>query len=109
MQIGERLMSLRQKNKQSLQQVADAIGVSKAHIWELEKGRSANPSFDLVRRLAKHFGVGFDVLTGDNDEPSSNEMQVERINRGLDELSDRDRDVVEQMIRTLKQSAAGAD
>lgn len=107
MQIGEQLMSLRQKNKQSLQQVADAIGVSKAHVWELEKGRSANPSFDLVQRLAKHFGVDIDVLTGDSEEPGSQEMQVERINRGLDELSDRDRDVVEQMIRTLKQSTPG--
>ena len=44
MQISERLFSLRQKSGQSLQQVADAIGVSKAHVWELEKGRSTNPS-----------------------------------------------------------------
>ena len=50
MQIGERLFSLRQKSGQSLQQVADAVGVSKAHVWELEKGHSQNPSFDLVRR-----------------------------------------------------------
>ena len=101
MQIGERLFSLRQKAGQSLQEVADAVGVSKAHVWELEKGRSTNPSFELVRKLAHHFGVSVDVLAGDAAEPGAKEMQVERIHRGLDALSQRDREVVEAMIRTL--------
>ena len=51
--------------------MAEAVGVSKAHIWELEKGHSQNPSFDLVRRLAKHFGVGMEVLAGEDDEPDA--------------------------------------
>lgn len=40
---------------ESLQQVADAIGASKAHIWELESNRSKNPSLDLLQKLAGHF------------------------------------------------------
>ena len=108
MQIGEKLFSLRQKSGQSLQQVADAVGVSKAHVWELEKGRSANPSFDLVRKLAAHFGVSIDVLAGDGDEPDGEVMQVQRINRGLDELSPGDRTVVEAMIAAMKNRVAGA-
>lgn len=101
MPISERLFSLRQKSGQSLQEIADAVGVSKAHVWELEKGRSSNPSFDLVSKLAKHFGVSLDVLTGDANEPDPEAMQVERIHRGLDELSERDRGVVEEMIRMM--------
>ena len=65
MSVGARIEELRRRKGQSLQQVADAVGVSKAHIWELEKGRSSNPSFELVRRLAKHFGVSVEVLAGD--------------------------------------------
>lgn len=109
MQISERLFSLRQKSAQSLQEVADAVGVSKAHIWELEKGRSANPSFELVSKLAKHFGVSLDVLTGDSKEPSAEGMQVDRIHRGLDQLSERDRSVVEEMIRTMNAKPPGKD
>ncbi len=109
MQISERLFSLRQKSTQSLQEVADAVGVSKAHIWELEKGRSANPSFELVSKLAKHFGVSLDVLTGDSMEPSAEGMQVDRIHRGLDQLSERDRSVVEEMIRTMRAKPPGRD
>ena len=106
MQIGERLFSLRTKSGQSLQYVADAVGVSKAHVWELEKGRSANPSFELVRKLAQHFGVGLDVLTGSSAEPDDEALQIERIHRGLEGLSERDRAVVEDLIRTMRSKPA---
>ena len=102
MQIGERLCELRQKSGESLQQVADAAGVSKAHVWELEKGRSRNPSFDLVRALARHFGVSIDVLVGKADAPTMKEQRIDRIHRDLNELSDRDRRIVEQMIQSLR-------
>ena len=105
MQIGERLFNLRQKSGQSLQAVADAIGISKAHVWELEKGRSKNPSFDLVQKLAKHFGVSIDTLVGMADEPDASALQIERLNRGFEELSGGDRAVVEQMINALKARA----
>ena len=100
--IGERLFSLRQKTKESLQEVADLVGVSKAHVWELEKGRSKNPSFELVQKLAAHFTVSVDVLTGSGEEPDAKELQVGRLNRGFEELSDRDRDIVEQMIKSMR-------
>ena len=102
MNIGEHLFSLRQKSGESLQAVADKVGVSKAHVWELEKGRSRNPSFDLVRKLANHYGVSVDVLTGDAAEPASKALQIDRIHRELGELSERDRTVVEEMIRILQ-------
>ena len=105
MNIAERLFSLRQKSEQSLQQVADAVGVSKAHIWELEKGRTKNPSFELVQKLARHFGVSIDALVGDAEEPNAASLQVERLHRGLEGLSDGDRAVVEDMIRSLKARA----
>lgn len=105
MDIGERLFNLRQKSGESLQQVAEAIGISKAHVWELEKGRSKNPSFELVRKLAKHFGVSIDELIGAADEPDAARLQVERVHRGLEDLSEGDRAVVEDMIRALKARA----
>ena len=55
MAIGERLKALRISSGESLQQVADAIGASKAHIWELESNKSKNPSLDLLRKIATHF------------------------------------------------------
>jgi len=105
MNIGERLFELRQKSGESLQQVADAVGVSKPHVWELEKGRSKNPSFELVRALARHFGVSIDVLVGEEVAPSMKEQRIDRIHRDLKDLSDRDRLIVEDMIRSLRDRA----
>lgn len=101
MELGDRLNSLRRKSGQSLQNVADAIGVSKAHIWELEKGRSSNPSFELMQKLAAHFGVGVGVLTGETEEPAIQDLQIERIHRDLKSLSGRDRGIIEEMVRSM--------
>ena len=57
MTIGSKVKELRARKGQSLQQVADAVGASKAHVWEIEAEKSANPSLDLLTKLAKHFGV----------------------------------------------------
>ena len=107
MHMGERLHSLRQKSGQSLQAVADAVGISKAHIWEMEKGHSKNPSFDLVRKLAKHFGVSINALVGEEEEPDADTLQIERIHRGLEDLSERDRAIVEETIRVMKARSEG--
>jgi len=71
-------------------------------------GRSKNPSFELVRKLAHHYGVSIDVLTGSTDEPAPRDLQIERIHRELGELTDRDRDVVADMIRLLKEKNSPA-
>jgi transcriptional regulator with XRE-family HTH domain len=105
MSLNERLFELRQASKASLQTVADAVGVSKAHIWELEKGRTANPSFDLVQKLAKFFGVTPDALTGAADVPHPEEQQIERIHRDLKDLSSRDRMIIEEMVKSMRNTA----
>jgi transcriptional regulator with XRE-family HTH domain len=55
MAVGDRIKEMRMRRGESLQQVADAISASKAHIWELESNRSKNPSLDLLQKLAGHF------------------------------------------------------
>lgn len=107
MDIGERLFNLRQKSGESLQEIAAKVGVSKAHVWELEKGRSKNPSFDLVRKLARHFGVSIEVLTGEAEEPQQKDVEIAQINRGLEALSERDREIVRQMIETMSAKSGG--
>ena len=69
MSLANKLKELRLKKGQSLQQVADGVGVSKAHIWELERGSSTNPGLELLRKLAAHFSVTVAFLTDDEGEP----------------------------------------
>lgn len=69
MSLATKLKDLRVKSGQSLQHVADGVGVSKAHIWQLERGDSTNPSLDLLRGLADHYKVTVAFLS-DESEPS---------------------------------------
>ena len=65
MSLATRLKELRAKKKISLQDLADQIGASKAHLWDLETGRSKNPSIELLIALSKAFAVGVADLVGE--------------------------------------------
>ena len=64
--LAARLNQLRCERGSRCRTVATAVGVSKAHIWELEKGRADNPSMGLVTRLAEHFGVSVAYMIGED-------------------------------------------
>jgi transcriptional regulator with XRE-family HTH domain len=55
--FADRLRDLRRARGESLQQTAEAVGASKAHISDLERGAARNPGLELVRALAAHFDV----------------------------------------------------
>src|SRR3712207_2448427 len=86
MGVGARIATLRLKAGQSLWQVADAVGVSNAHIWELEKGRTDNPSMALVARLADHFGVSIRFLVGEDIEAPDADEELARMFQQAREL-----------------------
>lgn len=62
--MAERMADLRKRRKLSLQDVADRAGVSKAHIWEIEAGRSRNPTIATAAGIASALGVSLDYLIG---------------------------------------------
>jgi transcriptional regulator with XRE-family HTH domain len=101
MSLGVRLAKLRRKKGQSLQQVADAVEVSKAHIWELEKGRADNPSMALVTRLADHFGVSVAYLVGEDIESGDAEGQLQRMFRQAKKLDANERAILDDMMKSL--------
>ena len=62
------LKTLRMRKGESLQQLADAVGVSKPHIWQLERGESKNPSLELLKKLAQHFDTTIAALIEDEGQ-----------------------------------------
>jgi transcriptional regulator with XRE-family HTH domain len=101
MALGPRLTELRLKKNQSLQDVADAVGVSKAHVWELEKGRAQNPSMGLVSRLADHFGVSVASLVGEDIDAADADPTLARMFRQARELDPDDLKLLDDMMRSL--------
>ena len=62
--IAERIKDLRQFRQMSLQDVADAAGLSKPHVWNLEKGISDNPGVQTVAAIADALGTSLAYMLG---------------------------------------------
>jgi len=97
MSLGARLKQLRIKKNKSLQEVADAVKASKAHIWEIEQGRSKNPSMDLLSGLADYFDVSVSYLVGEN--PDEEEAELVAMYRVLKKLTPSERERMRAIMR----------
>jgi len=101
MSFATRIAALRREKGQSLNDVAEAVGVSKAHVWQLERGDAANPSMNLVRRMADHFGVTVAYLAGEDVDADDADPEVARMFRQAAELDPGDRAVIDDMIQSF--------
>jgi transcriptional regulator with XRE-family HTH domain len=100
MALKDRLTRLRLAKDESLQQVADAVGASKAHIWQLEKGRTDNPSMALLRNLADHFALTVAALVGEDPE-AAEDAKLRRMFRQAGDLGPEDVDLLDDMMQML--------
>jgi transcriptional regulator with XRE-family HTH domain len=102
MSLAAKLRELRLRKSKSLQQVADDVGASKAHIWDLETGKSTNPSIDLLKNLSRCFDVTVADLIGENPEADSQDSEVVAMYRDLKELTPADREALRGLMEHLK-------
>jgi transcriptional regulator with XRE-family HTH domain len=102
MAFAEKLKKLRMKKKASLQQVADAVGSSKAHIFDLEKGTSANPSKELLLKLADYFHTSVSDLVGEDPNAPDEEPQLIALYRDLKTLEPDDRETIRLLMERIR-------
>ena len=107
--LGAKLTQLRLKTGASLQDIAEAVGASKAHIWQLEKGKAANPSMTVIQRLADHFGVSVSYLVGEDHDAPDADVELQRMFRQAQTLDDRERAILDGMLKQLLQTRDKTD
>lgn len=101
--FGARLRTYRMKKGLSLQKLADAIGASKAHIYELETGKSTNPSLTLLTALSRALEVPIKDLIGESDEIADKESpQLAPLFRDLRELPPEALDIIQTLTEKLR-------
>ncbi len=66
--LGTRIKLLRELRDMSLQAVADAAGLTKSHIWEMEQGKSTNPTVNAVWGISAALCVSPSMLLGLDDK-----------------------------------------
>lgn len=62
--IQARMAQARADRSMSLEEVAQASGLTKSHVWELEKGRSRNPTIRAVWGISRALAVSPAWLLG---------------------------------------------
>lgn len=111
--FGLRLRRLREAKKLTLQQVADAVGCTKAYIWKLEMKEGQRPSAERVHALAKVLGVTMEDVMGDTldkvPQASPEGVQFFREYAGMtDEEKQRYRQALDLMFGSRKDEAGKA-
>ncbi|GMA56635.1 helix-turn-helix protein [Alicyclobacillus sacchari] len=71
MQLGRRLRQLREERGLTLAEVADAAGISISHLSAIENGTRPNPSFLVVAKLARTYGVPIDSFLDSDALPNA--------------------------------------
>ncbi|MGF3025603.1 helix-turn-helix domain-containing protein [Methylobacterium aquaticum] len=62
--IAKRTREMREERGWSLQTLADRATLAKSHVWNLESGRTTNPSLGTIVAIATALGVSLDNLAG---------------------------------------------
>ena len=107
MSLGQKIKIERARKGLSLQDVAEAVGASKAHIWVLERGASKNPSMDLLVALAKTFKISVADLIG---EPTASDViapDMVALYHKLRDLTGEDLEVMNRIAEGLKAAKVG--
>lgn len=83
MDIGKRITEIREEIGQSQSGLARAVGISQSAISQIEAGER-NPSFEMLRQIARALGVSIPHLVGAEVEGlAPNEVTHFRNYRGL--------------------------
>lgn len=109
MSFARRLHELRIAKRYSLQDVANAAGISKAHVWNLEKGLAENPSMELVVKLADLFRVRVSDLVGENPDAPDEDPAMVAMFRDLKTLGERDREMIAALMEQMKRRSKDAN
>lgn len=107
MSLATTLKQLRLRSGLSLQAVADKIDASKAHVWELEQGKSQNPTLKLLKELADLYKVPLSRLIGELPDENAEKDDLLVMFRDLKGLDEGDIETLKNLIEAMKNKQRG--
>ena len=112
MSFSERFIRLRKQQDMTQQQMADAIGIHVTQVKRYEAG-SAQPSLDIIKKIATTFNVPTDVLIfeeGDRQLRKDLQLKFEAVQQMSEEDQRTIRSLLDGMIlKHRAQQTLGAD
>lgn len=99
--FGEKMRKARMAKKATLEDLANAIGSSKAYVWQLENKKSAKPSADLLLKIANFLAVSPDFLLDDGREEQTETQLDDAFFRTFQRLSESDKRYIHRIMTGL--------
>lgn len=111
MSFASQLKSMRMRKGKSLQELADEIGISKPHLWDLESGRAKNPTREVLEKISGFFRVPISTLLGEGEEGlnDSDDQRLRVMFRELRDLKPGDLELMEAMLQKLRETRKQRD
>lgn len=100
-EVREKLRKARTAKKATLEDLAEAIGSSKAYVWQLENKKSAKPSADLLLKIANFLAVSPDFLLDDDREEQTEAQLDDAFFRTFRRLSESDKRYIHRIMTGL--------
>lgn len=102
--FGEKLRKARTDRHQTLEQLAEAIGSSKAYVWQLENKKNAKPSAELLLKIANYLGESPDFFLDDGLIERSENQVEDAFFRKFQRLSDDDKRYIDRVVSDIDRS-----
>lgn len=103
--LGDKLRELRKKHGFTLEKLAEAAGLSKSYLWELENRDSQRPSAEKLKSLADVLGVSAAYfLEDDVREPEERHMD-EAFYRNYQQLDGPAKEQLRLILETFKKKS----
>ena len=67
--FGERLLEIRKKNRETQEQLGEAIGLVKSRISDMERGKLTT-TVEKIVLICEHYQVSANYLLGLSDDPT---------------------------------------
>ena len=103
--LGITLRQIRKGKNLTLRAVQERTGISNAYLSQVETGKIARPSPNVLFKLAKLYGTSYERLLSlaGHPLPVNNKPAISsRLQENLEDLSDEEKERVFEYIRFLK-------
>ena len=99
--FGEKLRKIRTSKNKTLEELAKAIGSSKAYVWQLENKKNAKPSAELLLKISKYFSKSPEFFIDDSFVIQSEPQLEDAFFRKFKKLSEDDKRYIDRIMSGL--------
>lgn len=99
--FGGKLRKIRTSKNKTLEELAEAIGSSKAYVWQLENKKNAKPSAELLLKISNYLGQSPDFFLDDMVESPSESQLEDAFFRKFNRLSENDKRYIDRIMSGL--------